>query len=348
MWILRSKRLTVLLVALLWIPAPGSMGQHIKDTLPPWLKTDGAMSQTFATGLRPSSPKAFRTMPQFRIAPMPNRERPTKLMLTDYLPPVGNQGNQRSCACWATAYYAYTYAVAKQLNITPEQLKAPQYCFSPAFLYHLTGSDNYGRSLASVFDLLKTSGCATLAEMPYSDKDAATPPSPKATEVARRYKVRQVGLLNKPGEADPERLKTYLAETGIPFVIGIYTGLSGFPRQQKVPKDFIYDYGHSLKELEQALEEKRKSQEMTDEEILEFFLGLGGHAVTIVGYDDTKRAFRMVNSWGTEWGDAGFLWLSEDFIKNWGLEAWGIYLPGGPLARTPTGKYVSLDTHPSQ
>lgn len=43
---------------------------------------------------------------------------------------------------------------------------------------------------------------------------------------------------------------------------------------------------------------------------------LGGHAMTIVGYDDNKNggAFLVVNSWGDDWGDDGFFWLKyEDF-----------------------------------
>ncbi|MET0049533.1 MAG: C1 family peptidase, partial [Candidatus Thiodiazotropha sp.] len=38
---------------------------------------------------------------------------------------------------------------------------------------------------------------------------------------------------------------------------------------------------------------------------------LGGHAVTLVGYDYNKfgGAFKIINSWGTEWGDNGYFWM---------------------------------------
>ncbi len=39
-----------------------------------------------------------------------------------------------------------------------------------------------------------------------------------------------------------------------------------------------------------------------------------GHAVLIVGYDNTLNAFKYVNSWGTGWGDAGYCWISYDFF----------------------------------
>lgn len=33
---------------------------------------------------------------------------------------------------------------------------------------------------------------------------------------------------------------------------------------------------------------------------------LGGHAVVAVGYNDTKRVFKVRNSWGDKWGDKGY------------------------------------------
>jgi C1A family cysteine protease len=35
----------------------------------------------------------------------------------------------------------------------------------------------------------------------------------------------------------------------------------------------------------------------------------GGHCVMIVGYDDSKKAWLMRNSWGTGWGMAGYCWF---------------------------------------
>ena len=36
----------------------------------------------------------------------------------------------------------------------------------------------------------------------------------------------------------------------------------------------------------------------------------GGHAVVIVGWDDSKGAWRMKNSWGTDWGEDGYAWIA--------------------------------------
>ena len=40
----------------------------------------------------------------------------------------------------------------------------------------------------------------------------------------------------------------------------------------------------------------------------------GAHAVTICGYDDAMHAYKAINSWGTSWGSAGYIWIDYDFL----------------------------------
>ena len=43
----------------------------------------------------------------------------------------------------------------------------------------------------------------------------------------------------------------------------------------------------------------------------------GGHAMVVVGYDDEKEAFEIMNSWSTQWGNDGFFWVKyKDFGKQ--------------------------------
>lgn len=62
-----------------------------------------------------------------------------------------------------------------------------------------------------------------------------------------------------------------------------------------------------------------------------------GHAVVAMGYDDnkkirntkcdtnTKGALLIRNSWGTDWGDAGYGWLPYDYILNrLALDFWSL------------------------
>ena len=36
----------------------------------------------------------------------------------------------------------------------------------------------------------------------------------------------------------------------------------------------------------------------------------------LVGYSDRRQAFKVMNSWGTEWGDGGFAWISYRAISK--------------------------------
>ena len=51
----------------------------------------------------------------------------------------------------------------------------------------------------------------------------------------------------------------------------------------------------------------------------------GNHAMCVIGYDDTKYggAFEIMNSWGENWGNSGFIWVPyKTYSENagWALE----------------------------
>jgi C1A family cysteine protease len=43
---------------------------------------------------------------------------------------------------------------------------------------------------------------------------------------------------------------------------------------------------------------------------------MGGHAVMAVGYDDSKQAFLIRNSWGADWGIEGYFWMPYAYITD--------------------------------
>jgi C1A family cysteine protease len=42
----------------------------------------------------------------------------------------------------------------------------------------------------------------------------------------------------------------------------------------------------------------------------------GGHAVLIVGYDHTYQYFIVKNSWGDDWGEAGYFKIAYSQLTN--------------------------------
>jgi len=43
---------------------------------------------------------------------------------------------------------------------------------------------------------------------------------------------------------------------------------------------------------------------------------VGGHAVTVVGYDDATRRFKCANSWGTSWGQQGYFTIPYEYLTD--------------------------------
>ena len=40
------------------------------------------------------------------------------------------------------------------------------------------------------------------------------------------------------------------------------------------------------------------------------------HAMLVVGYSDKYEAFKIVNSWGRDWGNDGFVWIAYKAFEN--------------------------------
>lgn len=47
--------------------------------------------------------------------------------------------------------------------------------------------------------------------------------------------------------------------------------------------------------------------------------GTVNHAVLLLGWDDSKKAWLLLNSWGTDWGEMGYMWVA------WGSNNVGMY-----------------------
>jgi len=49
---------------------------------------------------------------------------------------------------------------------------------------------------------------------------------------------------------------------------------------------------------------------------------LGGHAITIVGYDNDRKYFICRNSFGEAWGDQGYFYMPYDYAELYAMDAW--------------------------
>ncbi len=244
-----------------------------------------ARAQTHATGLTLLRPDELAKVPP-AFTPFSGGDLPRRVDLSADFPPPGNQGAQSSCVAWATTYAMRSYQAHVRERtplVRPGGGIDSSHVFSPAFVYNQI---NNGRDAGSAFpdalDLLKRSGAAPLAYMPYSPSDYTTMPNPDALNVASRYRIafwKQVDVGN-----DTE-IKSQL-NAGYPVIIGALID-EGFDH---AGKGFVWNHIAGRQ--------------------------LGGHAMLIVGYDDDRNAYRVLNSWGTDWGDAGYYWLDYGFFPR--------------------------------
>ncbi len=74
----------------------------------------------------------------------------------------------------------------------------------------------------------------------------------------------------------------------------------------------------------------------------------GGHAMVFVGYDDERSAYRVLNSWGDDWGDNGYVWWNYAAIETLGPYGSAV-IPLPPMtaplaAPDPAALAVTLET----
>lgn len=224
---------------------------------------------------------------------------PSRVDLSAGLPPVGNQGSQGSCVGWSTAYY---YKTLQENREREWGITTSAHQFSPAWIYNQRSTSNCSRdagmSYYNAFTILKSKGAAPLASFPYSVSDTCTQPSQAVKDEALQYRAENYGaIFSQQGAADLNALKTLLAN-GEPFAIAVPVYSSFYSASYQNPVIPRHTDGETF---------------------------YGGHAMMVVGYDDSVGGFYTVNSWGAGWARNGYCYLSYDFVQQDAWEAWVMY-----------------------
>lgn len=209
---------------------------------------------------------------------------PASIDLTDQFPPIGQQGQLGTCVAWAVGYNTKSYLDGLARNLSQSQLLAPTNQYSPTDLFFSIDpsrrSCNGGTFFDDAFNVLINRGVNTLANVPYDEQCRTNSPGSASSASANRIKnFRRI-------QGSVDEIKEYLAQ-GIPVVIGAMVN--------------------------------RQFQQWTGGGVLNHLTYTGdegGHAMVIAGYDDSRAAFRIVNSWGSGWGDGGYAWVGYDFLVN--------------------------------
>ena len=245
------------------------------------------------------------------------------LSQSKFFPPIKSQGDQGSCVAWAQAYYQFTYEMNKALDreSTAENL------FSPSFVYNMS---NYGEDTGSfpktAFNNMKKIGVATWNTIPYN-KEVHRDwfPQESIWQEAAKYRIADFKILpdfrtgsgkhvEHPDDPDLTQIKTLLSE-GHVLTFGA----------------FLYRWKKSTLKSNPAC--PANDPYVGEDVVIATSPDIGtgyGHRMTLVGYNDNiwvdingnknidkgeMGAFKVANSFGTWWGNDGYIWIAYDNIN---------------------------------
>lgn len=224
---------------------------------------------------------------------------PESANLQKFCPTPQNQGSQGSCVAWSSAFAAHTILEATKTGKQPNDV-----AFSPSFMYNQIGLEGcQGSYIIKAMEFMTRQGGVPYNEFAYNDQDCQTQPGNQLQQEAAQYRMRgfnRLSLGDRSDAVDLRAIKENLAQ-GAPVVIGMMVGQS-FMQPMMGQDVWIPEQGDRS------------------------MMGFGGHAMCVVGYDDTKYggAFLLMNSWGKEWGTNGFGWVRYGDFQTYVREAYGV------------------------
>lgn len=210
---------------------------------------------------------------------------PAAVSLKDFAPTPGYQGSYGTCTAWATGYAART--LLESINYRWTKKQADSNAFSPSFIYNQIRTKNScmeGTSLYDALNVLKDEGGVKLKDFPYECSREVTS---KDRDAALQHRIIEYREIADRNTKDKVRfVKKSLSESKAVVI--------------------AFDCPPSF----------NNSGELWEPEKSDYKAWGRGHAMTVVGYDNTKYggAFELLNSWGTNWANHGFCWLKySDF-----------------------------------
>jgi C1A family cysteine protease len=210
---------------------------------------------------------------------------PRKVDLRKKCPAVYDQGQLGSCTANAiAAAIEYDRHIQKLRDFTPSRL----------FLYYNeramegTVEADAGAAIRDGIKSVAKQGDCPEPEWPYLIERFADRPSPACYRDALKYKA----VSYRKIDYNVTQMKGCLAE-GFPFVFGVSV-YANFPMRTRTGDIPMPENADNTNQ---------------------------GHAMLIVGYEDSKRRFIVRNSWGKGWGRRGYGTIPYEYLLNPGLSA---------------------------
>ncbi len=229
---------------------------------------------------------------------------PRKINLKPYCPIPGNQGSVFSCVGWAIGFGAMTVERAVQKNQT-DPAGVNDQAYSALFIYNQVKEMNScksGARMTGAMEWLKTNGDCYAKDFDQKTNDCQARPDIQLSAQAKDHTIRDYVRLfdvdDGPG-IKINRIRQLLSKNK-PVVVSIRVNLQ-------------------FQELKNARVWNPSDGDEPSE----------SHALLVVGYDDAAARFTLMNSWGTGWGDGGFIEIAYKDLAACCRYAYVLYLSAG-------------------
>ncbi len=217
---------------------------------------------------------------------------PESYTLEKYVTAIGDQGDMGTCVGWSTTYYAatisYNVAAAEQGLPTLEQFN-----YDPIHTFeNIKSSDDAGCQDGAYIEDALVHMMENGVKRYWIDPDNCGDKSTWFEEKMSVLDITSAWRIYSNWDSDEDKLTAVcqVLSYNRPVIIGFDVARSFF----SVGSDGLFN--------------------PDDGEPGNY----GGHAMCVVGYDDNKfgGCFKVVNSWGSSWGDDGYVYIKyEDFLE---------------------------------
>ena len=253
------------------------------------------VTTSFAQGLK-LDPAKYKSAEQY-VAPKESgfsaASLPAKVSYREYCPIPNSQGDVSTCVGWATAYGALSSQLNIQMGITSYMHKWAR-AFDPHFIYSFIKQDNdqwcqNGTSLQNALGVLEQFGCKPMVWDPWLKCNEQTKTFDEFTlQLASQYKIEDWKAVANDDIVTNTKMALYYK---LPVLVGV-----------SLTESFMKGTA-----LGNGVWSPQAGEKM-----------LGGHAMCVIGYDNNKNggSFEVMNSYGSEYGDKGFVWIPYKDFAN--------------------------------
>ncbi|MCW7463923.1 fibronectin type III domain-containing protein [Leptospira limi] len=235
-------------------------------------------------GLTPDPFALYQSIPPY-ISDVSPSDLPSNIDFSADFPIPMDQGTGKDNVGFTVGYGLISYLEAGKkgirnlASIGPNSANGQKLLYSANFIYNqLNSGKDQAVSLLDALVLATSRGSVPIELMNESNNNLRVRPKANIVEIGRKARL---GRIFKIEPHDLSSVKLALAEKK-PVLIG-YLVYENFLDPKP---DAVFQQGNGDV--------------------------LGAQSLVILGYNDKKKAFKVWNTWGTNWGDQGYLWISYD------------------------------------